>query len=539
MHGLWLAFLALIVCGLEFAVADSVRFNLTLLIVPLAAWAGWRHRWRGFEIVALGAAPLLVGISIQVVRSPSNLGLYVVALSVAALAAVDRPLPTLLRPLRVSPALLGAIVLLPLSMFIGDRLLDSGVTLYSHLTFSPLLYFALFVFGFSRGRSAVLFALLALATVAGIAMRLGVARDVLPFSYVFSQPASFLTAVALFHTARNLAAVQQEAPVRTAFTRYRWTLLLLIALLYGGAPLYERLVAALGMDRSVAWALSPVGNYYALPAFGLMAGMVARFRGAAIATVVVAGLELLRPVLHYSSADAAAPMVAFAFAVLGTHLFDHARNRETVWYPQRWITYLGLGSLAAALLLPGEGANNIFVTALFIALLVALALALRWLRRLIGPPGEGVVAGWIALAGTLLLAIGMLQHGRQSIALLATVPALFGTFGGRIDWGGVEPGLMGIVVAFYLTVLLAALVELLRRLPALQADFARLRHWYGVARASGTWRVAIPPISSAAAAHATRPGPRLNTAVRVLRWARNAIAVVTVAGLLLNILGLG
>lgn len=150
MHGLWPAFLALIVCGLEIGVVSNVRFNPTLLIVPLAAWAGWQHRWRGFEIVALGAAPLLVGISSQVVRSPSNLGLYLVALSVAALAAAGRPLPALLPAQRVSPGLLGAVVLLPLSMFLGERVLDSGVRLYGHLTLSPLLYLALFLLGFSR-----------------------------------------------------------------------------------------------------------------------------------------------------------------------------------------------------------------------------------------------------------------------------------------------------------------------------------------------------------------------------------------------------
>jgi hypothetical protein len=350
--------------------------------------------------------------------------------------------------------------------------------------------------------------------------------------------------VALFHAGRHLAALHRGEPPSPAFARYRWGLVALLALLYGGAPLYDRITALTDLGTAVGRALAPVGAYYALPVLGLVAGMVGRFRGVAVAVVVVAGLETLGLVLRYAGANAAAPLVAFGFGVLGVHLADHARGRATVWYPGRWVAYLGLAGLALALLLPGEDPGELLVAALVLALMVALALGARWLRRFVGQAGEGAVAGWIALAGALLLALGIARHlGEAAAALLVVIPGLVGALAALLAGRGApapdEASLLGLAALFYLTVLLATLAELLRRLPALLLDLDRLRRWYASARISGRWILARADGDGPPGEEPPPPPGWIDLAARSLRWARNTAGALTVVGMVLTMATFG
>jgi hypothetical protein len=131
---------------------------------------------------------------------------------------------------RLSPGLVGAFVLMPISVFLGSRPLDSGLELFGSLGLFPVLCLGLFLLGLSPTRARLPLGLLAVATLAGMALRLGLQPGSLPFAYVLDRPADFLLGAALFHAGRHLAALHRGEPPSAAFARYRWGLVALLAL---------------------------------------------------------------------------------------------------------------------------------------------------------------------------------------------------------------------------------------------------------------------------------------------------------------------
>ncbi|HNH46183.1 MAG TPA: hypothetical protein PKY30_04060 [Myxococcota bacterium] len=150
---------------------DGVTLWPAWLLVPAAAWLGRRYGAQGVVATAIGAlAALLPTYYADGMEFGGAPEVYVVALWVGIAAAAPDPLPALIgsgRFFRHPASFILALLLLPLSLWLGTHEFEEGASLSLSLGLRPLLLFALLLFGLAGLSTPLAMAGLVAATIAG------------------------------------------------------------------------------------------------------------------------------------------------------------------------------------------------------------------------------------------------------------------------------------------------------------------------------------------------------------------------------------
>lgn len=380
---------------------------------------------------------------------------------------------------------------------------------------------------------------LVVATIAGIAWDLAI--ELRRIGYTLDTPADFLTGLASFTLG---GYIHDQFDARESIGGYRrWPLTTLtgLLLLWGGYLLVAFALDASGQYRRLVLQLAPVGSYHALPIAALFAGVRFRFRGVAAVTLIATAVEALGPLLRLDGANLGTPLVAFAFAALGVHLGDRAAGQPTRWTPWRWVTLVlfGLVGLPPLLDLRLEAATDLAVLAAGVATLILVAMLVRGLLHRVGIHLEAAVSrGWLALFGSVLLAFGMLSSLKDfwlaSGAVVMTI-RLGGLGLGDSGWEPNNAALLGIGALFYSVLLLTAVAATLSHLSSLVDSGARLATWLKASLAAGRLVPAANDGTARQAAGDDTARPAwLRRSIRIIRWSRNALLLITLSlGLLI------
>ena len=280
---------------------DGVTLWPAWLLVPAAAWLGRRYGAQGVVATAIGAlAALLPTYYADGMEFGGAPEVYVVALWVGIAAAAPDPLPALIgsgRFFRHPASFILALLLLPLSLWLGTHEFEEGASLSLSLGLRPLLLFALLLFGLAGLSTPLAMAGLVAATIAGVML------GVFQLDEALSQAVS--------------AGIDPDAPWLNRFSlHYRWDDLATLATglacfcagqtlqrwrtgaCNGVGPWRQPLLTAAGLTLlgccgslvqqwvpdlpEGAAPLGLYGDYFALPIAAFMAGFLRHHLGIAV-----------------------------------------------------------------------------------------------------------------------------------------------------------------------------------------------------------------------------------------------------------------
>lgn len=523
---------AFLLLSYQVQLTATLGFHAALACVPLAVFAGDRHGWRGVGMVVVGGLLLPFGLFTPVGGFPARLDIYLVSVFTAALLAARWPMPPLARRFRPGFGFLAALALLPVHVLVAREGLDSGVEVVVIVSLLTVLHFLLFLLGWAQAPALPVLGPLALAAAAG----LGLAMLESPWRlhYALDTPADFLTGLACFHAGRYAQALVIERASGNHGPRWPMTTIAILLLLWGGYPLWQGLVMFSGEHAALVDQLAPLGSALALPLAALLAGWRYRWRGMVGIVTIAAAVEASRVILHWSGANLGILLVAIAFGVLGNALRDRRDGTRSPWPSASGLglALAGVVSLPLILGLQLDKGRDLLVLALGVAAILVLPILLRVALRRAGLwLGEEARRGWRAMAGLVLLLLGLLAHLQEALVTIGALIAAvwFGVLGlgeGASGWRSGETLMMGIGFLFYFAVLLTAVAGMLTHLPAVIASVRELTRWLRA------WRQPEHPMAKTGTRGTveTESGaaawlPRL---ARGIGWVRNALVLIAV-----------
>jgi len=481
-------------------------FYTPYLLVPFAALLARRFGASGVVSIALGGVAFVIYIG---GRAWGGIGgspaLYLIALAVAAIAAMPRPILESLRWPDDDGAAwwlgFAAPFLLVLSIGIGGAPAD-GLSLSFGFAFSLLGYFLLFVLGVRGVRASAL----VLGFVAAAALGWGLAVNGLvmrsrtgPYLSIYAlQPSTVLTALAMLSAGAAVRAFLSRRAPGGFWRRPYLAVTALVFLWFGPAP-----IASIPIGLESVHYLNVLQVPAALMLAGFMAGLLRGARGTIFVTVLAAGLILVWTLfaeiaeandLHFYTGSVAleGPFVAAAYAVMG------ARAAEVRGEPAHFrmlrlptlLVFLFLLALGATLAILGEGGPvRTTLAALFVLSVIAASVAAWRLQRAMAARGLGITsekwAPFIAILGVVGTIVTNLQSvGEQlkQLFVLVLLPlSLFsararaelrGYFGNEID--GEMLAFMLASAAVYLVLFIVTVRGLRRTVPKIYADLRKM-----------------------------------------------------------------
>ena len=318
--------------------AGPFYFTPSYLIIPIAAYLAQRYGPRAIWLVALGGLPLAPPLeSYTFVSLASALDVYAVALAVCALAADERPFAEW-APRFGLPLLAALLAVLPWTISLHGFEL-AGVRIGVVVGFTAILWFLLFLFGWSGFPSRRAVAALALAAAAGMAAHAIVPEGGrhLGWDYRLDSPAACLMAVAYFAAGRLWATMLRTHTAPLA-PRYAYALVLLVAAVGLGYFVNRGVLAAMGFQAHALprWGFL-LGAPLGLPLAGLLGGLLAGKRGIAAALLAIPvfwtldafALSGFRLPLHEFAAALHQPLAVLAFGLLGLAMRRRALGTES------------------------------------------------------------------------------------------------------------------------------------------------------------------------------------------------------------------
>jgi hypothetical protein len=257
---------------------------------------------------------------------------YAVSLAVCALAADERPLAERV-PRFGLPLLAAALAMLPWTMsFYGFELGEVRISVV--FGFIPMLWFLLFLLGWSAFPARQAVAALALAAAAGIGLDtiFPVAGRHFLWDYRLDSPAACLMGIAYFAAGR-LWATMLRTRASPLSPSYAYGLVLLVAAVAAlGYTVNRAALNAIGLEVHILprWGYV-LGGPRGLPLAGLLGGLLLGRRGVAVAVLAVPvfwaldtlALSGFKLPLH----ELAAPLPAARRARLRPARPRHARSR--------------------------------------------------------------------------------------------------------------------------------------------------------------------------------------------------------------------
>lgn len=419
-------------------ITDGITLWPAWLLVPTAAWLGRRHGVQGVTAIAIGALvallPTYYADGMEFGGAPE---VYVVALWVAIAAARRDPLPALIgtgRLFRHPPVFLLALLLLPLSIWLGTHEFEEGATLSLALNLRPLLLFALVLSGLAGLATPLATAGLVAATIAGVILQVfhideivsqAIGADFDPYApwfnrfslqYRWDDLATLVTGLACFFAGRTLQ--RWRAGLREGAGPWRQPLLAAVALTLLGAcgPLVRQWAPEL---PEIAAPFGLYGDYFALPLAAFMAGFLRHHLGIAVTLGVllaliggdIAGAYFLeRGGIGFGIEQ---PLLVLAFGTMGSRLRDQLDGTTTTFKALRWVQYAILVGGVLALLTSWSDLVDLAKAVLMAVAAALFGIAAQWLRRKLEQRGISITGeGWLPflalLAVTLFLALNFM-----------------------------------------------------------------------------------------------------------------------------------
>jgi hypothetical protein len=439
MPWILLPLLPLFTCYL--AIADSLRVWPAYLLVPVAAWLGRKYGARGAITVAVGAvAALLPTFRLGAFEFGGTPDLYVIALWVAIACAAQDPLRALIgdgQLFRSTGLFIVLLVLLPMSLSLGTHELEDGTRLGLWIGARPLLLFALFLFGLAGFPPKRAIAALAIAALAGIAIRFfgiedsvsaPIAAGIDPeapwvndfrLRYEWNDLAVLLTGLAYFFTGRLVDQRRARAHELSALWRHPYLTVALLTLLATLGTLAGQLLPRLPDAAQLA---GIYGDYFALPVAAFLAGFLLLHRGVAFCfglfIALIAGSNAVAFSLGQGGLSVAIeqPVICLFYGMLGIGVRELVDGAVIPFKAKRWVQY---AILVAGILAIVTSSAEIIDLAATVAIAVGgalLAVAVQWFKRKLEQrririTGEGwlmlatiiVVVGWAALKAPAIL----------------------------------------------------------------------------------------------------------------------------------------
>lgn len=533
----------LLLLSFQWPLTGALYFHAALACVPLAAFAGDRHGWRGVGMVVVGGLLLPFGIYLPVGGFPAEPGLYLVAIALAALLASGWRVPDLADSFRPGFGFLAALLLLPLHLVVAREGLDNGVDIDVSIRLLPALFFLLFLLGSARAPAPSVLGPLGLATAAGLALSLldGTLLE-LPrrIGYRLDIPADFLTGAACFLAGRYHRKLHEMKGSITVLPPRPLVTCALLLVLWGGYPAWHGLVMRAGEHGDLLRQLAPVGSSLALPLAALLAGWCYRRRGVAGVICMAAIVEASGVFLAWSSANLGAPVVAFAFGALGSGLRDRHEGTHTPWPSGRWTGLALVSAVSLPLILGLElgEARDLLILALSVAVILALPIVLRTLLRRAGLwLSDAARQGWLAITELTLLLGGLLSHLQEALGVVVAIVTLVRSgisgFQAVPGWASEVAPLLGIGALFYVALLLTALSAVLARLLAVTASARTLIDWLRAWLSPGPMMARVVREEAVDNANA---GGWLHSLARGIRWMRNVLFLAAVGATLLLVM---
>ncbi len=423
---------------------DGVTLWLAWLLVPVAAWLGRRHGAQGVAATAIGAlAALLPTYYADGMEFGGAPEVYVVALWVGVAAAARDPLPALIgtgRFFRHPAIFLLALILLPLSLWLGTHDFEEGASLSLSLGLRPLLLFALVLFGLAGLSTRLAVAGLVAATVAGAILRVSQLDEALSqavsagidpdapwlnrFSlhYRWDDLATLATGLACFCAGRTLQG--WHAGAREGAGPWRRPLLTAAGLTLLGCcgSLVRQWLPDLPEGAAP---LGLYGDYFALPVAAFMAGFLRHHLGIAVTLGVLlvliggniaAAYQLERGGIGFGIEQ---PFLVLAFGTLGLRLRDLLDGTTTTFKAMRWVQYAILVGGVLAILSSWSDLIDL-VKAVLMAVAAALfGVVVQWLRRKLEQGGIRISgAGWLPLLALLAVTLFLALNIAPIVAVL-------------------------------------------------------------------------------------------------------------------------
>lgn len=402
----WNMALLMLLFSYSTPVIGNVQVSLSLLCIPLAALLAQRYRWQGVLMVAIGGLLLPIGLRTEIGFFRNDMHVYVIALTVASLIASGmKPLSTSVL-CRVSLPFVLMFLLLPIKANLYMLDLGGGTRIMFSLLMMPVLFFVLFLQGWSNARASTVLAALTLATILGISLKYsGLYEYIRSLTGTYSEPGIlpryfglrsslnapvyWLTGIAFFLVGRYMLMMESnpEKPVKGKWLV--WGMILLL-LLWAGNMLYAFLPRKTELTSTLMqWKL--LGTTYVIPLTAFFAGLAFRFKGVAWIAAFSVATELGEYILKYSYSmyvsggrvELHEPLYCLAFGALGLRVGDIKRGIETKWEPFAWITYGALLAVMVPIATGLTNATSVVSVVLLYALMIGLGiLGKRLYRRL-------------------------------------------------------------------------------------------------------------------------------------------------------------
>ena len=483
---------------------DGFSFYAAYLLVPFAALLGRRYGLSGVVAIALGGLVFVVNISGPWGWVGGSPALYLIALAVAAVAAMPRPLIECLRWPQEDRAAGWLAFAAPflLVVYIGI----GGLEFSFGFGFSLLGYFLLFVLGVRGVRMAALvlgFAAAAALSWALVANGLVMRPQSSPYvSISLLHPSAVLASLAMVSAGAATRAFLSGSALPKFWQRPYLALTALVLLWFGPPP-----IAAIPFNLEFTRYIYILEVAAVLPLAAFMAGLLRGARGAIAVTAVVTVLTLVWSVvvkvidqstavsLYVGGVALEAPFVAAAYAVMGARAAE-SRSGPADFRMLRLpvlLLLLFLLVLGATLAILGDGGPvRTALAVLFVLGAIAASIAAWRLYRAMAARGFGITsekwAPFVAILGVAGTVAANLQAAggqlKQLFVLVLLPLSLFSSWAKAELRSYVDSGIDGgifVAAAVYLIVLVAVIRGLWRIVPKIYGDVRKIiafvREW--------------------------------------------------------------
>ncbi len=473
-------------------ITESITLWPACLLVPVAVWLGRRFGTQGVFVTAIGMlAALLPAYRVDGAEFGGAPDIYVMALWACLAAAKDDPLRGLIGAggLFRSPAFFVlALVVLPVSIWLGVHDFEDGASMSLYAGLRPLLLFGLLLFGLAGLPTRLAVAGLVAATIAGIAVSrfqvdemlsqaIGAGIDpeapwVNRFSlqYRWDDVAALVTGLACFFAGRTLK--DWRAGARTGAGLWRRPMLAVAGLTL--LAVAGTLVGQWMPD--VPEALAPLGvygDYYALPVASFMAGFLRRHLGVAAAFGLLLALLIGSNAAAYvldrgiAAVSLEQPLLVLAFGTMGLRLRGVVDGGATTFKGMRWLQYAILVGGALAILTSSSELIDLAKAALLALGAALVGVLAQWLRGRLDAVGIKITGeAWLPFLVLLALTAGLAGNIEGILAVLTEA----------LDDLDFPPGLIAIGALVLLHVPVALLAAAFARcLPKVWADIKAIR----------------------------------------------------------------
>jgi hypothetical protein len=316
---------------------------LAWICVPISVWASVRYSWRGFEMIAIGGLLLPIGLRTDSIIIWSDLGIYLLCLSLSALTAHKQPVNDTIKSFRATPGLCIGILLLPIYLkfesYYGYNIVDN-----IEIELFPLLFMFMFLLGLARAQIKTLLFLLFIALCFGITIR----NEYLyvDFDYHLNAVADYIALVCWYLFGSYFGDLSDNEKSTSSMSKRPRITLLLLLFLWGGVVLWE-FIPAVREDNLYQYlrCFIPSGTWYALPLAALYSGINFKIRGVilvSIATIFYEFCYLLPSILWDFLVDSElnillylrelfleeTVLIGVAFAIMGKQIYVYSNYQH-------------------------------------------------------------------------------------------------------------------------------------------------------------------------------------------------------------------